>query len=126
MLLATDDVLGVFLERLLAPVQLAPLWFGLVLVAAAAITYLAGLTSKKWVAHIFDRRLGTFRNQLNEESQERLAALRSTLDEESRARLTLRRRALKQVDGNKSEAAKLLGINITTVYRKMEKYRIVD
>ncbi len=35
-------------------------------------------------------------------------------------------RALRQTDGNKAEAAKLLGINITTVYRKMEKYRITD
>ena len=33
-------------------------------------------------------------------------------------------RALMQTKGNKAEAAKLLGINITTVYRKMEKYRI--
>ena len=33
-------------------------------------------------------------------------------------------RALRQAGGNKAEAAKLLGINITTVYRKMEKYRI--
>jgi DNA-binding NtrC family response regulator len=33
-------------------------------------------------------------------------------------------RALRQTDGNKSDAAKLLGINITTVYRKMEKYQI--
>lgn len=35
-------------------------------------------------------------------------------------------RALKQTNGNKAEAAKLLGINLTTVYRKMEKYRISD
>jgi DNA-binding NtrC family response regulator len=35
-------------------------------------------------------------------------------------------RALRQTDGNKSDAAKLLGINITTVYRKMEKYQISD
>ena len=35
-------------------------------------------------------------------------------------------RALRQTNGNKAEAAKLLGINITTVYRKMEKYRISD
>ncbi len=34
------------------------------------------------------------------------------------------RRALEHVNGNKAEAAKLLGINITTVYRKLEKYRI--
>jgi DNA-binding NtrC family response regulator len=34
------------------------------------------------------------------------------------------KRALQQVNGNKAEAAKLLGINLTTVYRKMEKYRI--
>ncbi len=33
-------------------------------------------------------------------------------------------RALKQADGNKAEAAKLLGVNITTVYRKLEKYGI--
>ena len=36
------------------------------------------------------------------------------------------RRALEQCNGNKAEAAQLLGINITTVYRKMEKYRISD
>ena len=36
------------------------------------------------------------------------------------------RRALEQCSGNKAEAAQLLGINITTVYRKMEKYRISD
>lgn len=35
-------------------------------------------------------------------------------------------RALKQSQGNKAEAARLLGINITTVYRKLEKYRISD
>lgn len=33
-------------------------------------------------------------------------------------------RALKQTEGNKAQAAKLLGINLTTVYRKMEKYRL--
>jgi DNA-binding NtrC family response regulator len=36
------------------------------------------------------------------------------------------RRALQQTLGNKAEAAQLLGINITTVYRKMEKYRISE
>lgn len=35
-------------------------------------------------------------------------------------------RALRKSNGNKAEAAKLLGINITTVYRKMEKYRISE
>ena len=35
-------------------------------------------------------------------------------------------RALKQAGGSKPDAAKLLGINITTVYRKMEKYHIVE
>ncbi len=35
-------------------------------------------------------------------------------------------RALKHAKGNKAEAAKLLGINLTTVYRKLEKYRIND
>jgi DNA-binding NtrC family response regulator len=35
-------------------------------------------------------------------------------------------RALKHTNGNKAEAAKLLGINLTTVYRKMEKYRIIE
>lgn len=34
-------------------------------------------------------------------------------------------RALKRTKGNKADAAKLLGINLTTVYRKMEKYRIM-
>jgi transcriptional regulator with PAS, ATPase and Fis domain len=36
------------------------------------------------------------------------------------------RRALQQTNGNKAEAAQLLGINLTTVYRKMEKYRFSD
>ncbi len=36
------------------------------------------------------------------------------------------RRALRFTKGNKAEAAKLLGINLTTVYRKMEKYRISE
>jgi DNA-binding NtrC family response regulator len=35
-------------------------------------------------------------------------------------------RALRYTKGNKAEAAKLLGINLTTVYRKMEKYRISE
>jgi DNA-binding NtrC family response regulator len=35
-------------------------------------------------------------------------------------------RALRQTRGNKAEAANLLGINITTVYRKLEKYQISD
>ena len=35
-------------------------------------------------------------------------------------------RALRRTKGNKAEAAKLLGINLTTVYRKLEKYRISD
>ena len=35
-------------------------------------------------------------------------------------------KALQQANGNKADAAKLLGINITTVYRKMERYRISD
>ncbi len=35
-------------------------------------------------------------------------------------------RALRQTKGNKAEAAQLLGINITTVYRKMEKYNISE
>jgi len=36
------------------------------------------------------------------------------------------RRALRKAGGNKAEAAKLLGINTTTVYRKMAKYNIID
>jgi DNA-binding NtrC family response regulator len=35
-------------------------------------------------------------------------------------------RALRKTKGNKAEAAQLLGINITTVYRKLEKYQIFD
>jgi DNA-binding NtrC family response regulator len=35
-------------------------------------------------------------------------------------------RALRKTKGNKAEAAQLLGINITTVYRKLEKYKISD
>ena len=36
------------------------------------------------------------------------------------------RHALRRAGGNKAEAAKLLGINTTTVYRKMAKYNITD
>ncbi|MBC2742019.1 MAG: sigma-54-dependent Fis family transcriptional regulator [Desulfosarcina sp.] len=36
------------------------------------------------------------------------------------------RQALQKAGGNKAEAAKLLGINTTTVYRKMAKYNIQD
>ena len=36
------------------------------------------------------------------------------------------RRALEKAGGNKAEAAKLLGINTTTVYRKMAKYDMHD
>ena len=36
------------------------------------------------------------------------------------------RHALRRAGGNKVEAAKLLGINTTTVYRKMAKYNIID
>ena len=36
------------------------------------------------------------------------------------------RQALEKAGGNKAEAAKLLGINTTTVYRKMAKYHIQD
>ena len=34
--------------------------------------------------------------------------------------------ALRKAGGNKAEAAKLLGVNTTTVYRKMAKYNIMD
>jgi transcriptional regulator of acetoin/glycerol metabolism len=34
--------------------------------------------------------------------------------------------ALRKAGGNKAEAAKLLGVNTTTVYRKMAKYNIID
>ena len=36
------------------------------------------------------------------------------------------RKALRKTAGNKAEAAKLLGVNTTTVYRKMAKYDIQD
>ncbi|MBT8342122.1 MAG: sigma-54 dependent transcriptional regulator [Desulfatitalea sp.] len=36
------------------------------------------------------------------------------------------KKALTQTSGNKAEAAKLLGINLTTVYRKIEKYRLLE
>ena len=38
--------------------------------------------------------------------------------------LRLIKKALQKTGGKKSEAAKLLGVNVTTVYRKMAKYRI--
>ena len=34
--------------------------------------------------------------------------------------------ALRKANGNKADAAKLLGVNTTTVYRKMAKYNIMD
>jgi len=40
--------------------------------------------------------------------------------------IMLIKKALFTVKGNKAEAAKLLGINLSTVYRKMEKHRISD
>jgi len=36
------------------------------------------------------------------------------------------KKALSKTGGNKAEAAKLLGINLTTVYRKIEKYRLTE
>jgi transcriptional regulator with PAS, ATPase and Fis domain len=36
------------------------------------------------------------------------------------------RRALEKAGGNKAEAAKLLGIYTTTVYRKMAKYDMLE
>ncbi len=44
-------------------------------------------------------------------------------DEEEKERIM---RALKQTDGNKKLAAKLLGIGRTTMYRKLEEYGISD
>ncbi|HIE54924.1 MAG TPA: sigma-54-dependent Fis family transcriptional regulator, partial [Chromatiaceae bacterium] len=35
-------------------------------------------------------------------------------------------RVLRTVGGNRQQAARILGINTTTVYRKVEKYRITD
>jgi transcriptional regulator of acetoin/glycerol metabolism len=36
------------------------------------------------------------------------------------------KKALLKTNGNKGEAARVLGINISTVYRKMQKYKIAD
>ncbi|RJQ83023.1 MAG: sigma-54-dependent Fis family transcriptional regulator [Desulfobacteraceae bacterium] len=49
----------------------------------------------------------------------------STLNLEENEKILIQR-ALKNTNGNKAEAAKLLGINLTTVYRKIEKYRIAE
>jgi DNA-binding NtrC family response regulator len=40
--------------------------------------------------------------------------------------IILIKKALHKTGGNKAEAAKLLGINITTLYRKIKKYKIPD
>ena len=40
--------------------------------------------------------------------------------------IALIRQALARTGGNKAEAARLLGVNTTTVYRKIEKYRLGD
>ena len=46
-----------------------------------------------------------------------------TLDELERRHI---RRVLKITDGNRPKAAKILGINVSTVYRKLEKYKLVE
>ena len=46
-----------------------------------------------------------------------------TLDELERRHI---RRVLKITDGNRPRAAKILGINVSTVYRKLEKYNLVE
>ncbi|MBW1701931.1 MAG: sigma-54-dependent Fis family transcriptional regulator, partial [Deltaproteobacteria bacterium] len=38
--------------------------------------------------------------------------------------IVLIKRALRETNGNKAEASKLLGINITTLYRKIERYGV--
>lgn len=40
--------------------------------------------------------------------------------------IILLKKALKKTSGDKARAAKLLGVNTTTVYRKIEKYKIMD
>jgi DNA-binding NtrC family response regulator len=46
-----------------------------------------------------------------------------TLDELERRHI---RRVLEITDGNRPKAAKILGINVSTVYRKLEKYKLVE
>lgn len=46
-----------------------------------------------------------------------------TLEELERRHI---QRVLTATDGNRGQAAKILGINITTVYRKIEKYQLAD
>ena len=46
-----------------------------------------------------------------------------TLDELERRHI---RRVLEITDGNRPKAAKILGINVSTVYRKLEKYNLVE
>jgi len=46
-----------------------------------------------------------------------------TLDELERRHI---RRVLEVTGGNRPKAAKILGVNVTTVYRKLEKYNITD
>jgi DNA-binding NtrC family response regulator len=46
-----------------------------------------------------------------------------TLDELERRHI---KRVLEITDGNRPKAAKILGINVSTVYRKLEKYKLVE
>ena len=46
-----------------------------------------------------------------------------TLDELEKRHI---RRVLEVTGGNRPKAAKILGVNVTTVYRKLEKYNITD
>jgi transcriptional regulator with PAS, ATPase and Fis domain len=46
-----------------------------------------------------------------------------TLDELEKRHI---KRVLEVTGGNRPKAAKILGINVTTVYRKIEKYNIAD
>ena len=46
-----------------------------------------------------------------------------TLDELERRHI---RRVLEITDGNRPKAAKILGINVSTVYRKLEKYKLAE
>ena len=50
--------------------------------------------------------------------------------EGSRAKVTaadlLGKRVLEVTGGNRPKAAKILGVNVTTVYRKLEKYNLTD
>ena len=52
------------------------------------------------------------------------AAFSSLQEQRSSAEIDLIRQTLRQTDGNKAKAARILGIDRTVLYRKLKKYHI--